>query len=754
MVQPIPTTRTHLPHEGIAAHDTHDASPAQQLPLESPQRSPRASTGGALGALTPRAAVEAGSSAGPSRTGKAPLTARQASASATAPATAVSRESRQREIQAVVELADEIYALERQLADLKAPPEPADAAPPMSKADLQQAVRRLKAARAGAAGRVAELGGKCEEARKVVEQLNASLAGKTQRLARLQEEHAAALPSAPSAASRSAPRPAPSAASAGHAPRIEALTNRIGSLRESRKAATSHAGEVAVRDKMRALTVVAAFESMDTVTPDLKTEVKTWLRGLPKPSTRAVRRRGDFDRQFQKALKTAFAPAPEGGATAEHARAALGAFMQAASSIGLESIGPEVEDNLADDLGRSLRVATVGSRTGKSLDQMNRVRTWLNRAPSQVVARHITSEFKKALADMSSVERRGLPTIGFGSQLLTRADVAAAVPRLSAMVDHLEKHPKALESMIDTLEKHFVQIHEVDDVEKMGQTFAPGLDAVYGAQIAGLTRERTALGREAERKRQPSDPQSAITETSTRGAGTGLDQLEVRIGRLTGEIEQYTAQHQKEFEHYAGLSARHMAASDELDAIEQSLAGHRNTLDELRDAHQEGERQRAARGDEAGRVEAELDARWEAAQRNPELHKLITPDALVRAVDVHLGQRPAEMRARLSNVARHGVFRSRASVLRVVVDIAKHELAKPGSALLARTPDELDRIASGYQGGRVDALCNHGRQIGQGVRNSARGIETAPTNTSQYAIEWRRGDGPRISHLHPWVSPY
>ncbi|WP_118182902.1 hypothetical protein [Paraburkholderia phosphatilytica] len=751
MVQPIPTTRAHLPHEGIAAHDAHGASSAQQLPPESPQRSPRASTGGALGALTPRVAVEAESSAGPSRTGKAPLTARQASASATAPATAVSREARQREIQAVVELADEIHTLEKQLADLMAPPEPADAAPPMSKGDLQQVVRRLEASRADAAGRMDELGVQCEEARKVVEQLNASLAGKTQRLARLQEEHAAALPRAPSAAAWSTPRPAPSAASASHAPRIDALTKRIASLQESRKAAAGHAGEVAVRDKMRALTVVAAFESMDTVTLELKSEVKTWLRGLPKPSTRAVRRPGDLDRQFQKALKTAFAPAPEGDATAEHARAALGAFMQAASSTGLESIGPDVEDNLADDMGRSLRVATVGSRSGKSLDQMNRVRRWLNQAPSRVVARHITSEFRKALEDMSSVERRGLPTIGFGSQVLTRQDVAAAVPRLRAMVDHLEKHPKALESMIDALEHHFVQAHEVDDVEKMGQTFGPGLDAVYGAQIAGLNRERTALNREAERKRQPGGMQSAITETSTRGDGVSLDQLEVRIGRLAGEIERYTAQHKKEFENYAGLSARHMAASDDLDAIEVELAAHRKTLGELRDAHREGVRRRAARGDEAGRVEAELDRRWEAALRNPELHKLIAPDALVRAVDVHVGQRPEEMRARLTSVARHGVFRSRASVLRVIADIAKHELAKSGSALLAPTSDEIERIA---RGGRVDALCNHGREIGQGVRNSARGIETARTSTSQYAIEWRRGDGPRISHLHPWVSPY
>jgi hypothetical protein len=93
-------------------------------------------------------------------------------------------------------------------------------------------------------------------------------------------------------------------------------------------------------------------------------------------------------------------------------------------------------------------------------------------------------------------------------------------------------------------------------------------------------------------------------------------------------------------------------------------------------------------------------------------------------------------------------------LLRAIADIAAHELSKPQSALLARNEAELERVASGYAGGRVDALCNHGRAIGVGVRKSATGIVEMRTNTSQYSIEWERGMGPRISHLHPWVSPY
>jgi hypothetical protein len=164
------------------------------------------------------------------------------------------------------------------------------------------------------------------------------------------------------------------------------------------------------------------------------------------------------------------------------------------------------------------------------------------------------------------------------------------------------------------------------------------------------------------------------------------------------------------------------------------------------------------RSGEAERVEGELETRWNEAIRSPDLHRIISPAALVRAIDVHFGQSPEQMRGRVSKpggtVSRTGTFSSRAGLLRTIADIAHHELSKPESALLARNEAELERVASGYAGGRVDALCNHGRAIGVGVRKSATGIVEMRTNTSQYSIEWERGAGARISHLHPWVSPY
>ncbi|WP_186034714.1 hypothetical protein, partial [Burkholderia gladioli] len=184
-------------------------------------------------------------------------------------------------------------------------------------------------------------------------------------------------------------------------------------------------------------------------------------------------------------------------------------------------------------------------------------------------------------------------------------------------------------------------------------------------------------------------------------AGTDLDQLEVRIGRLRGEIQSYTEQHEKEFKSYRDLSERHITASSDLDEIAQDLAAQQQQIGALREAKHEDLRQRATRGDEAGHLEGELTKHWAQALRSPELRKLISRTALGRVVDVHLGQNAAKMRARTGRVQRTGTFLSRAGLLRVIADIARHELDKPASALLARTPHELDRIASGYPGDRV-----------------------------------------------------
>lgn len=747
MVRPIGTQQP-VPAQSAAASSS--SSPLAQSDEAERERSTRETSQGPLRDLTPRTSTTGG--AGPSARGPASASRAPRTAMINLPTALLNRGN---DVKAVVALADAIGRLEAQLAALKAPPAaPAEAAPPRSEAELTQAIRRLRASRELVSGKLQELGAKCDEGREVVEQLNATLAGKEQRLERLHREYDAATasePSAPTARSRPSIETLIADANVNHG-RMRQISRQIESLSASREAAANEAKTMSGRAALRQAGEFSPLESVGDVSEDLQEKTARWLRG----DTGSLRRsaRPVRDREFQASLTTAFELiAAHRGDPLEAARA----FMRAASGAGLEGVGADVEQMLAYDLGLSLRESNRDARQGKLRGRINSVKRWLGQSPPQVTTRRICEAIERAAVHMHSALRRDAAVTQFGDQMLSKPEIEAAAARLGDLSARLDRHQDAFAAMVGALEKHLIKNLEVDDAlrEKMAQQVAPHLDGYYGARISELAAERKALARPSA---QPPRTRPTPDTQSTSRAGTDLEQLETRILRLRGEIPQYAAQHKSEFEHYASLSARHMSAADELEAIDGEVAEHQNRLGDLRASRHEETKQRGARSGEAERIEGELEARWNAAIRSPDLHRIISPTALVRAIDVHFGQSPEQMRARLnrpgSTVSRTGTFSSRAGLLRTIADIAKHELSKPDSALLARSEGELERIASGYAGGRVDALCNHGRAIGVGVRKSASGIVEMRTNTSQYSIQWERGAGARISHLHPWVSPY
>lgn len=747
MVRPIGTQQPVPAHSAGASASSASSAGSTESERE---RSTRETSPGPLRDLAPRTSTTGG--AGPSMRGPASASRAPRAAMIDVPTALLSRGD---DVKAVVALADTIGRLEAQLAVLKAPPAPnAQAAHPLSEAELTQAIRRLRASRELANGKLQELGAKCEEAREAVEQLNATLAGKEQRLEQLQREYDAALAPEPAV---SAKKPPPStdaliaSANVNHG-RMRQLSRQIESLSASREAAANEAKTMAGRAALRQAGEFSPLETVGDVSEDLQEKTAQWLRGDSRSSRRSAR--PPRDREFQASLTTAFERiAAHRGDPLEAARA----FIRAASGTGLEGVGANIERMLAYDLGLSLRESNRDAHRGKLRGRINSVKRWLGQSPPQVTTRRIFEEIERAAVQMHSALRRDASITRFGDQVLSKPEIEVAAARLGDLSARLDRHHDAFAAMVGALEKHLVKSLEVDDAlrEEMAQRVAPHLDGYYGAKISALAAERKALGRPAA---QPPRTRAAPDTPSTSRTGTHLEQLETRILRLQGEIPQYAAQHKSEFEHYASLSARHMSAADELEAIDGELAEHQNRLGDLRASRHEETKQRGARGGEAERIEGELEARWNTAIRSPDLHRIISPAALVRAIDVHFGQSPEQMRARLNRpggtVSRTGTFSSRAGLLRAIADIANHELSKPNSALLARSEGELERIASGYAGGRVDALCNHGRAIGVGVRKSASGIVEMRTNTSQYSIQWERGTGARISHLHPWVSPY
>jgi hypothetical protein len=149
-----------------------------------------------------------------------------------------------------------------------------------------------------------------------------------------------------------------------------------------------------------------------------------------------------------------------------------------------------------------------------------------------------------------------------------------------------------------------------------------------------------------------------------------------------------------------------------------------------------------------------LTALWERIRHNPALARLVSPAALERAERLHVGQSTEQMRSRIDkdSLNRTGTYNSRSSLLRVVADVADHDLDKREPALLTQTCKDFQQITANDQA-LIRESCTHARTVGQGVRRNARGLEEARTGTTQYDLEWVAGHGPRITHLHPWISP-
>ncbi|MFP3610273.1 hypothetical protein SB778_09165 [Paraburkholderia sp. SIMBA_050] len=661
--------------------------------------------------------------------------------------------ARQRDIDAVLALANEIREAEAQLLALKAPPQ-ADAAdapdaPEMSQADVQQAITRLEARRDIARRTVDTLGKQCEHARAAVEKLNASLEEKSSRLEQLHEARTADAPTAP--------RPSPVATSradlrAAHEQRIAALGQQAQLLKSSRGKAAHEVQAVASRDALRALADVGAFEMIDTVSPELAGKVTEWLHALQPAQGRRSRRPVDLERQFEESFATALDRIAQSGAAQPQvdAEQALQAFMALVLHPRLKPLYPVVEALLVEDFARCLRVATVARRQGKTMDYMNGFRRWLGVTPAQIATREVLRSFRNAQQNLQAAVQRQSPGVTFGELRLIGPDIALAAEQVERVTAALTANRPAFQAMIEAVEKRFAGIIDIDDIEALGQRVAPRLDAYYKDKINEVNAERNRLTREGA-------PKPKTDELDTVGAGPSrvdIDQLEIRIGRLQGEILQYAEQHKKEFEHYAKLSARHMTVSDEVEDIGQQLSAHHQTLKHLREGSKTQIRERAARSNQSEQLENRLGRLWDKATREPALLQVISRGALERVVKVHVGQTTEQMHTRMNKVMRTGTFVSRAGVLRVIAEVARHEIEQPRSALLAQDRAAFEQIAQGYPGGRIDALCHHGRTIGHGVRNSTRGVEESRTGTSQYALEWVRGQGARISHLHPWISPY
>lgn len=671
---------------------------------------------------------------------------------------------------------------EAQIAALRRPPEPgqAEAAQPASEAEVGKLIDLLEAKHGSAQQDVSVLAQQCKTAFEKMARHGVALARKVDLLETYQAklDEAGPAPAAPA-------RPRPAAAAATVPDRMSALESEIRLLKGSRKAVAQEALAVANRDKLKELGTWSAlatasdiartsFKSLfskqaNPVNEQLERSIEAWLDSWTPERTGRRDRSATPGEQFKRAADDAFRRIEDAAgahASSTDAMQALAGFFHLMSQLEVEPFADMAKTGVV----RQIAVYLIGVNLEHqfpftALKHIPGYRPFVDDR-SGLAQTAATRLLEEADGMMAAFGTGPSPTkeLQVHDQVYRGQSARRAFQQFKLVAEHLRTHKDALTSVLASAQRTFAEELKAidpakaqnDEIDKMGRQVAPKLPPVYDGMIQQLGAERAQLAKTPMRR---SSAAPAIDETATASrVGPDRERLEIVVSRLQGAVLEYADKHRETFEMHATLSARHMDASDELEGIERQLAEAHETMQGVRTHKRRRAGESAARGQQAASLERELEAGLREALADPALSRLISPTALGRALKMHVAQTPAQMRARVrhdNRTARTGAFRSGVDLLRVIAEIGEHELGRPESALRATTRKAFDEIAGRHPGGRINALYDHGRTIGHGVRASdAADAPPSRTGTSQYAIDWAEGEGARISHLHPWVSPY
>ncbi len=767
----------------------------QDSPLGQPSSTPSAAPGGRLEHLSSLQAGRPTSQAGPSqvRRPQADALAKLARPGSSTPpphrqtalhaalAYAVAAPTHA-DIAAVSQRARALGDKEAQLAALRRPPEPgqAEAVQPASEAEVGKLIDLLEAKRGSAQQNVSVLAQQCKTAFDKMARHGVALARKVDLLEQYQAklEEAGPAPAAPA-------RPRSSAATSTVPDRMSALESEIRLLKGSRKAVAQEALAVAHRDKLKELGTWSAlgtasdiaktsFKSLfskqaDPVNEQLERSIDAWIDSWTPERTGRRDRSATPGEQFKRAADDVFRhieDAAGGEASSTDAMQALAGFFHLMSQLEVEPFADMAKTGVV----RQIAIYLIGVNLEHqfpftALKHIPGYRPFVDDSGG-LAQKAATKLLEEADGMIAAFGTGPSPT----KELLVRDHVyrgqssRRAFQQFKVLAEHLRTHKDALTSVLASAQRTFAEELKAidpakaqnDEIDKLGRQVPPKLPPVYDGMIQRLGTERAQLAKTP--MRRPSAA-PAIDEAATAShAGPDRERLEIIVSRLQGAVLEYEDKHRETFEMHATLSARHMDASDELEGIERQLGEAHETMQGVRTHKRRRAAESAARGQQAAAIEHEIESGLREALADPALSRLISPAALGRALKMHVAQTPAQMRARVrqdNRTARTGTFRSGADLLRVIAEISEHELGRPESALRATTRQAFDEIAGRHPGGRINALYDHGRTIGHGVRASdAADAPPSRTGTSQYAIDWAEGEGPRISHLHPWVSPY
>jgi hypothetical protein len=716
-------------------------------------RSPGAVDGHAASASRPASVVPpASAAAGPSSTARATIEAPLAAA----------LQLHHAAIAAVRGMADEVGALEAALAALKQPPAQPVAEAEIPKADREKAIRRLQASLERAQSQCAELGAQRDRAGEGVERLDAVLQQKTALLEqqRRELEEGGRSTAAPARAETSS-RERRADARAEAATRVDTLTRQLNETRVSRQKAAREAVAVAGRDRLRELGAGTYKNLVANSIGGFKPEgvrreqmeiITQWLQPVARRSERS---RVNLGETVQSAQTAAFehlarsANDPDG-----NAQEALQVFLSMTARHDLKGLHTVVEQKLVTYLEGCLIAADGTPRVSRAGAMVDALCSLAERRAREGIFTGMLDTIKET-SDMlrKVVGKGGKGPVKVGEQLLKKLQVPRALRQCESLAVALEDHREDFLIILERVGDTFLKVQEDDDIEKMGRVIAPELDAYYQQQTAKLSAELAQQEKVMQHGTSSAAAKARPADTAEASAATHAQQSEIRILRLQGEIQQSMAQRRRESKQYTDLSARHNRAREEANALARQMQAQQGALQAQQRERRDALRQRSSQDAEAGQIEQKLTALWGRIRHEPALARLVSTAALDRAEHVHVGQSIEQMRSRMdSNVNRTGTYSSRSSLLRVVADVANHDLGKREPVLLTQTLEDFERITANDPA-RSRGLCSHGRTVGHGMRQSRRRPEEARTGTTQYDLGWVADHGPRITHMHPWISP-
>lgn len=359
-----------------------------------------------------------------------------------------------------------------------------------------------------------------------------------------------------------------------------------------------------------------------------------------------------------------------------------------------------------------------------------------------------TSAFARKLRDLLQDHRAELESTLGGFMLAGLVGIKNERARLLAEAEAARQRASRRDPALAALTQEVQRAHDavrlakanVQELEPLRRNPPPGTAAAPLASLAAAV---------------PQIPRALP------GPGLARDP-ETRIAKQRGRMLDLETARESAQQHLGEVSAARGRVDEALlkarDRLDGAMATHVRAHEAAR---QEQAQQRALRSEHGTRLKA-LDGQIKAARAGlreaPALQSLIDSRALQRVIEIHVDPDDQALRQRaLQKTGLNGRYDSLAHLAEALADVHEGAKSRFPELFAAGTPAQFEQAAQAHPAydASLKALVNlphdHHRLVGYGYdAKPDRTSRLIPLTRSEYGLAWR-GDGVKVSHLHPGV---